>query len=101
MTDAALAAVLARMWADLAPVAVARVDVVEAYSAALSAGQEDADLRISAAGAAHQLAGALGSYGRPGSDEAAELELLLRGRGPCDATLVRRHATALRAAVTG
>lgn len=101
MTDAALDDVLAQMWAALAPVAVARVDVLEAYSAALSAGRDDPELRISAAGAAHQLAGALGSYGRSGSDEAAELELVLRGRGPCEPELVRRHATALRAAVTG
>ena len=101
MTGAALEDVLARMWAELAPVAVARVEVLEAYCAALGAGRDGLELRTSAAGAAHQLAGALGSYGRPGSDEAGELELVLRGSAPCDPALVRRHVTALRAAVTG
>lgn len=101
MTDPDLDAVLARMWAQLAPLAVARVDVLEAYCAALDAGLDDPELRGPAAGAAHQLAGVLGSYGRHGSDEAAELEVALRGHMPCDTALVRRHVTTLRGAVTG
>lgn len=94
---AELDAVLAQLWAGFAPLARTRVDALEAWLQAYDAGRDDPALRAAAAVAAHKLAGALGSYGRPGSDEASALEVLLRG--PVTADDVRPHVLALRAAV--
>ena len=99
MTAPDMDAVLAQMWAVFAPLARTRVDVLEAYTAALAAGHDDPELRRPAASAAHKLAGALGSYARPGSDEASALELLLRDGTPRDVDTIRVQVTALRAAV--
>ena len=46
--------------------------------------------------AAHKLAGALGSYGRGGSEDASALEQLLKRPVPPDARLVAGHLAALR-----
>lgn len=95
-----LSLVLAQMWATFAPLARTRVEALEAYAGALAAGRDDPELRAPAAAAAHKLAGALGSYARPGSDDAAALELLLRGTGTArDAAVVGARVAALRAAV--
>lgn len=100
MTAPDLAQVLAQMWATFAPLARSRVEALEAYAAALAAGCDDAELRAPAAVAAHKLAGALGSYARPGSDDASALELLLRADGhERDAAVVGARVAALRAAV--
>lgn len=97
MRTADLDAVLAQMWAGFAPLARSRVDAVERWLRACESGNDDADLRAAAAVAAHQLAGALGSYGRPGSDDASAIEVLLRG--PVHPDDVRPHVTALRSSV--
>lgn len=97
MTGTGLDAVLAQMWAGFAPLARARVDAVELWLATYDAGRDDTDLRADAASAAHKLAGALGSYGRAGSDDASALEVLLRG--PVTPEDVRPHVVALRKAV--
>ena len=96
-----LDAVLAQLWTGFAGLAATRVEVVEAYATALDAGRDDPDLREAAAGAAHMLAGALGSYGRQGSGDAAALEVVLRdaARAP-DAARVRAHVATLRGAVS-
>lgn len=70
--------VLDELWQLFAPVARGRVEVLQAY---VRSGADPA-LRAEAEQAAHRLAGALGSYGRSGSDQAARLELLLAGAGP-------------------
>ena len=97
MTTTDLDAVLAQMWAGFAPLARSRVEVVELWLATYDAGRDDDDLRAAAASAAHKLAGALGSYGRAGSDDASALEVLLRG--PVTPADVRAHVLALRCAV--
>ena len=97
MTTAALDEVLAQMWAGFAPLARSRVEALELWLRALDAGLDDADLGAAAASAAHKLAGALGSYGRPGSDDASALEVLLRS--PVTPDQVRPHVLALRGAV--
>lgn len=97
MTTAGLDAVLAQMWAGFAPLARSRVEALELWLAACDDGRDDADLRAAAASAAHKLAGALGSYGQPGSDDASALEVLLRG--PVTGQQARPHVLALRAAV--
>lgn len=98
MTSTDLAAVLDRMWAGFAPLARSRVEVVAAYAAGLTtSGADDPALRAEAAAAAHKLAGALGSYGRDGSDDAAALELLLQGTALPDADQLAVHLAALRA----
>ena len=91
--------VLAEMWRGFADLARSRVADLEAYSASLAAGDDEPALRDAASAAAHKLAGALGSYGRSGSDEAGRLEVLLRGPGRPDAAEVTSLVTALRAAV--
>ena len=97
VTTADLDAVLAQMWAGFAPLARTRVDALEQWLLAYDAGHDDPVLRDAAASATHKLAGALGSYGRPGSDEASSLEVLLRG--PVTPDEVRPYVLALRAAV--
>ena len=97
VTTTDLDAVLAQMWAGFVPLARARVDALEQWLGAYDAGDDDADLRAAAAVAAHKLAGALGSYGRPGSDDASALEVLLRGAVRADQA--RPHVEALRRAV--
>lgn len=97
VTTADLDAVLARMWAGFAPLARSRVEALEQWLSAYDAGHDDPELRVAAASAAHKLAGALGSYGRPGSDEASALEVLLRG--PVSPEQVRPQVLALRRAV--
>ncbi len=97
MTTADLDTLLATMWAGFVPLARTRVDALEGWLQAYDTGRDDADLRAAAASAAHKLAGALGSYGRPGSDDASALEVLLRG--PVTPDEVRPHVRALRAAV--
>lgn len=99
MTDTDFAAVLAQMWSAFAPLARSRVEVLETYLAAVGEGEPSPVLRADAAAAAHKLAGALGSYGRPGSPEAADLEALLRADGPVPVDRLTAHVTALRTAV--
>jgi hypothetical protein len=101
MTGTDLDAVLAQLWAGFADLAATRVEVLEAYATVLSTGRDDPELRSAAAGAAHMLAGALGSYGRQGSDDAAAVEVMLRDatRAP-DAEGVRTHVASLRCAVS-
>ena len=86
------------MWAGFAELARSRVDVVAAYEQALSSGLDDPALRREAASASHKLAGALGSYGREGSDDAGALEVLLRSSDRPDPRLVADHLAALRSA---
>jgi HPt (histidine-containing phosphotransfer) domain-containing protein len=97
MTTAGLDAVLAQLWAGFAPLARSRVEALEAWLHAYDAGHDDPGLRAAAASAAHKLAGALGSYGRSGSDDASALEVLLRG--PVGPEQARPHVLALRRAV--
>lgn len=101
MSDPGLDAVLARMWEGFRPLAASRVDALETYVSALQAGTADDGLRADAASAAHKLAGALGSYGRGGSDEAARLETLLGdgGSGPRDPLQMVALVRSLRASV--
>lgn len=100
MTDSDLSAVLARLWAGFLPLARSRVEALETYAAQLSVGTEVAPSRTAAADAAHKLAGALGSYARPGSDEASRLEVLLHpSAGAPDTGEVSALVAALRAAV--
>lgn len=91
--------VLAEMWLGFADLARSRVGDLEAYSAALAAGEAADPLRDAATSSAHKLAGALGSYRRPGSEEAGRLEALLRAPGAPPAGEVAALVGALRAAV--
>ena len=99
MTSTGLEAVLEQMWAGSAPLARTRLDVVAAYVDSLSSGAGDPVLRAEAASAAHRVAGALGSCGREGLDDASALELLLKTSERPDAGRVAGHLAALRTAV--
>lgn len=93
--DPATAALVAELWERFRGVAEARVAVLERL---LAAGEDASpDLRAEAVGAAHKLAGALGTYGRPGSDAARALEHLLRDGG--DLAAADRLVAEVRAAV--
>ena len=90
-------ALIERLWATFQPLAVERVATVAAYVTTGACPPRDADTSApdrtgtspwaQARQAAHDLAGSLGSYGRPeGSALAARLEALLDGHGdPADA----------------
>lgn len=70
-------AFLDQMWARFAHLADERVAAMEAYVSAAHSGSQTEEQRASAESAAHKLVGALSSYQRPGSDEAARAERLL------------------------
>lgn len=101
MTGPRVDPAIAALWVQVVPVARARVETLELYAAACAEGRSDAEMRGAAAAAAHRLAGALGSYGRPGSDEAGRLEALLGGGDAPEAAVVLVLVAALRAAVDG
>ncbi len=94
-----LTAVIDELWQAFRPAAVDRVDVIETYLARLDTGVDDPVQRAAAASAAHKLAGALGSYLRPGSPEAADLEDLLRGGDPVGPAQLSPLVRVLRTAV--
>ena len=73
---------LDEMWAKFSAVARQRVNDLERYVAAAQSGEPGEDLRDAAEGAAHKLVGALGSFRREGSAEAAVAERLVRARAP-------------------
>jgi len=64
------------------PIARQRVDDLERYVAAAQSGEPGEDLRDAAEWAAHKLVGALGSFRRAGSAEAAVAERLVRTHAP-------------------
>ncbi len=71
------AALVARLWERYGGVARERVTELQQLSPVLLAGAETEEQRDRAVRLAHQLAGALGTYGRPGSAAAAAVEQLL------------------------
>ena len=83
---------LDQMWERFAHLADERVAAMEIYVGAVRTGMQSEEQRAAAESAAHKLAGALGSYHRPGSDEAARVEQLLIDHGAVDdlEPLVRR-----------
>lgn len=89
---------LDQMWERFAHLAHERVADMEAYVGAVRSGTQTEEQRAAAQSAAHKLVGALGSYHRPGSEEAARVEQLLIGRADVDdlEPLVRQ----LRALIT-
>jgi hypothetical protein len=75
-------AFLDEMWRKYSHLAHERVEALEQYVAALRSGQRDDDLRALAQTSAHKLVGALGSYHRPGSEEAGQAEQLIIDGAP-------------------
>lgn len=90
-------ALVQRLWQRHAGVAASRVQVLEAAAPALAAGTASAQQRSDAVRAAHKLAGALGTYGRGGSEQARTLERLLESNA--DLIRVPDLVAALRRAV--
>lgn len=87
------------LWRAFAPTARGRVALLEGYLSRLLDGTADEAGRQEAASAAHKLAGALGSYLRPGSEQAAASEELLRGDAPVRPGELAPLVAALRSAV--
>jgi len=81
---AEIAAALDRLWVRFLPEIRARVEILEAAALALAGGTLSLAQRESAAGAAHKLAGTLGTFSLArGTVVARELELLYSdGDGP-------------------
>jgi HPt (histidine-containing phosphotransfer) domain-containing protein len=95
MTEGAAAEAVARLWERFRPLVSARIGTIEAYLE----GQDGVGLE-DAARAAHNLAGALGSYGRPdGSRVARRIEHALRAPDPAPPEQLREDVATLRAAV--
>ena len=69
---------IAAIWRRSLPAVRERLALVDAAAASPA----DATKRAQAAAAAHKLAGSLGSFGKPGSAEAAALEAELRAELP-------------------
>jgi hypothetical protein len=72
-------ALVARLWERYAGVAADRVTVLERAAEALADGTATDQQRLEARSAAHKLSGALGTYGRPGSEVARQVEELISG----------------------
>jgi HPt (histidine-containing phosphotransfer) domain-containing protein len=71
---------LNRMWAQFLPQMLERVAILEAAAAALSTGKLTAAQQEEAKGAAHNLAGVLGTFGLTrGTELAREAEVLYSG----------------------
>ena len=73
---------IAELWRSAAPAVRERLGLVDAAVAELSAGALSPATREAAVGAAHKLAGSLGSFGVPGSPEAFLLEAELAAPAP-------------------
>ena len=84
MSHEAISDIIARLWAEQYPVVLARFASIEHGIEAIRAGDSPADDAVQVAyREAHNLAGALGSYGRPeGSVLARELMGALATQGP-------------------
>lgn len=77
-TPPAMADALAKLWARFLPEITQRIALLESASASLSAGVLPDDQREAAHGAAHKLAGTLGTFGLPrGTELARSAENLL------------------------
>jgi hypothetical protein len=87
-----------QLWQRFRGTARERVAVLEQRCAALVAGTASVEQEQEAVAAAHKLAGALGTYGRPGSDVARDVELLLTRGG--DRSALPGLVEQLRRAVT-
>ncbi len=97
---AALDARLAQVWAEHHGEIGARVDTIDAAVAALGTGGLGEAARLTAARAAHRLAGTAGTFGfGPASEHAAALDLALRAPGESDTAELARLAAALRCAL--
>jgi HPt (histidine-containing phosphotransfer) domain-containing protein len=92
--DAALAAI----WDRSKPLIRTRLEVVERSVAAALDGGADAPALEAGRGAAHQLAGSLGTFGiAEGSDLAREIEAQLAGDATRDDERLRALSVRLRA----
>lgn len=102
-TQNELAEALNRMWTKFLPELEARIAVMEQANAALAAGALNVELRAKANGAAHKLAGVLGSFGlTKGTVLAQEAEILYSGEPDADpayASRLKEIAAGLRAAL--
>jgi HPt (histidine-containing phosphotransfer) domain-containing protein len=96
---------LARLWATHSDEIAARMATIEAAVVALDAGALDDASRVSAARAAHQLAGTAGTFGfAAASEQAAAVEVHLTGRvagADGDPSALEPLVVALRAALRG
>ncbi|TFD71527.1 hypothetical protein [Cryobacterium gelidum] len=75
---------LAEMWERYGYLADQRVAALERYVEAGGGDRSGDVLADEAESAAHKLVGALGSYRRPGSEQAAVVERLVQSRAPLD-----------------
>jgi HPt (histidine-containing phosphotransfer) domain-containing protein len=97
-----IAAALDRLWTRFLPEIRARVEILESAARALANGELATAQREEAAGAAHKLAGTLGTFGLAhGTTVARELERqFVNGPGPT-AEFAMKSAGELRAMVEG
>ena len=88
-----------QIWLRYRPQMFERLAVVEEAVRLAAEGQLDAERRAAARREAHKLAGSLGTFGLDaGTEHARSIELAFAG-GDCDVHVLRRNATALRAAL--
>ncbi len=100
MDERAIRKSLAGLWKKYLPEMGERVGVLERACASLCAGKLSAEERAAALGAAHKLAGALGTFGRGrGTELAREVESLLQNPGAEQAHDLKSRIAELRAIV--
>ena len=99
--DAALGAALARLWQRHRQATLDLITLLEMTTADVLRSKIDHEAVADAAGAAHKLAGSLGTFGfESGSRAALEAELLLR-EPRVDGERLAESVTALRTSVDG
>jgi HPt (histidine-containing phosphotransfer) domain-containing protein len=99
---AAIAGAVNLLWRKFLPEIRARVEILESAAQALATGALKAVQREQAAGAAHKLAGVLGTFGLArGTELARELEHLYAGGDGPTPEIAARIARELREMVEG
>jgi HPt (histidine-containing phosphotransfer) domain-containing protein len=97
-----ISAALERLWVRFLPEIRARVEILEAAALALATGTLSSAQRESAAGAAHKLAGTLGTFNlASGTSMARELEQLYTGSDEPSPETAAQMANELREMIEG
>jgi hypothetical protein len=95
--DAQIDTVLAQLWKKNLPTLRERLDLIDQFAAAASAGKLAEGTRVEALSIAHKLAGSLGMYGyQQGTEVASKMERILKSPTPETLLTLRSLAIDLR-----
>jgi hypothetical protein len=95
--DAQIDDVLAQLWKKNLPTIRERLDLLDRFASAASAGTLDEPTRVEALNISHKLAGSLGMYGyQQGTEVASKMEHILKSPTPKTLVTLRVLAADLR-----